>query len=200
MEIDEYLTNARAWFVGKRENFGTNGWDTLVGRKNVGVSRVEGASELAPMFVWSSKSMTLTMPTLQTMRPLCTSRMPMSSAGFCEKLSIKSQRWRSVEKSSMRDLLTLYSHHDSSFALLESSQSSLLQKSMSSFMVSDSVCSGAAGEIIVCAASSRWRCSMISFRVSCWKYRGPWKRINPKIMGQEWKITLPALLCDAVRR
>lgn len=45
MEIDEYLTNARAWFVGKRENFGTNGWDTLVGRKNVGISRVEGASE-----------------------------------------------------------------------------------------------------------------------------------------------------------
>jgi hypothetical protein len=47
MEIDEYLTNARAWFVGKRENFGANGWDTLVGRKNVGISRVEGASELA---------------------------------------------------------------------------------------------------------------------------------------------------------
>lgn len=82
MEIDEYLTNARAWFVGKRENFGTNGWEMLVGRKNVGVSRVEGASELS---TWSLKYMMLTRQPLQTMRQLSTSHMPMNSAGSCEK-------------------------------------------------------------------------------------------------------------------
>ncbi|KAF2173689.1 hypothetical protein M409DRAFT_48629 [Zasmidium cellare ATCC 36951] len=44
MELEAYIAEFRRWFTGRREDFGTNGWEAYVGDHNIGVSVVPQAN------------------------------------------------------------------------------------------------------------------------------------------------------------